>query len=66
MARAHNFFAGPAILPIPVLEETRDAVMDFAGIGVSIMEISHRDKAFEKVVPEAQADALSNYGTFGR
>lgn len=62
MARAHNFFAGPAVLPLSVLEETRDAVMDFAGIGVSIMEISHRDKAFDKVVAEAQADALSIMG----
>ena len=62
MARAHNFFAGPAVLPLSVVEETRDAVLDFAGIGVSIMEISHRDKAFEKVVTEAQADALALTG----
>jgi phosphoserine aminotransferase len=62
MQRAHNFFAGPAILPVPVLEETRDAVMDFAGLGVSIMEISHRDKVYEKVVTEAQADALALMG----
>jgi phosphoserine aminotransferase len=62
MARAHNFFAGPAVLPLSVVEETRDAVMDFANIGVSIMEISHRDKAFDKVVTEAQADALSIIG----
>lgn len=62
MARAHNFFAGPAVLPLPVLEETRDAVMDFAGLGVSIMEVSHRDKGFEKVVQEAQADALALMG----
>ena len=62
MARVHNFFAGPAVLPLSVIEETRDAVMDFAGIGVSIMEISHRDKAFDKVVAEAQADALSIMG----
>jgi phosphoserine aminotransferase len=62
MPRAHNFFAGPAVLPFPVLEETRDAVMDFAGLGVSIMEVSHRDKAFDKVVQEAQADALNIMG----
>jgi phosphoserine aminotransferase len=62
MARAHNFFAGPAVLPLSVLEETRDAVMDFTGLGVSIMEISHRDKGFEKVVTEAQADALALMG----
>jgi phosphoserine aminotransferase len=62
MARAHNFFAGPAVLPLSVVEETRDAVMDFAGLGVSIMEISHRDKTFEKVVTDAQADALTLMG----
>jgi phosphoserine aminotransferase len=62
MARAHNFFAGPAILPLSVVEETRDAVMDFAGLGVSIMEISHRDKTFEKVVTDAQTDALALMG----
>ena len=61
-ARAHNFFAGPAVLPYPVLEETRDAVMDFAGLGVSLMEVSHRDKSFEKVITEAQSDALALAG----
>ncbi len=60
--RSHNFFAGPAILPITVLEETKDAVMDFANLGVSIMEVSHRDKAFEKVIQEAQQDALTLMG----
>ena len=45
MARAHNFFAGPAVLPLSVIEETRDAVMDFSNMGVSIMEISHRDRS---------------------
>jgi len=62
MARAHNFFAGPAVLPVSVIEETRDAVMDFAGLGVSIMEISHRDKTFDKVVLDAQTDALALMG----
>jgi len=62
MTRAHNFFAGPAVLPVPVLEETRDAIMNFDGIGISIMEISHRDKGFEKVIREAQEDALQIMG----
>lgn len=61
-ARAHNFFAGPAVLPYSVLEETRDAVMDFSGLGVSIMEVSHRDKAFDKVIQEAQAETLALAG----
>jgi phosphoserine aminotransferase len=58
-ARAHNFFAGPAILPVPVLEETNQAVSNFANTGVSLMEISHRSKEFEAVMNEAQADALA-------
>jgi phosphoserine aminotransferase len=61
-SRAHNFFAGPAVLPYSVIEETRDAVMDFAGLGVSIMEVSHRDKSFEKVITEAQNDTLALAG----
>jgi phosphoserine aminotransferase len=60
--RSHNFFAGPAVLPLSVLEETRDAVMEFAGLGVSIMEVSHRDKTFDKVIQEAQQDALAIMG----
>ena len=60
--RSHNFFAGPAVLPVSVLEETRDAVLDFANLGISIMEISHRDKAFDKVIQEAQQDALALMG----
>jgi phosphoserine aminotransferase len=62
MPRAHNFFAGPAVLPLSVVEETREALVDFGGLGVSVMEISHRDKAFEKVMNEAQADALAIMG----
>jgi phosphoserine aminotransferase len=60
--RAHNFFAGPAILPVPVLEETRDAVINFANLGVSILEISHRSKEFDAVIIDAQKDALSLMG----
>lgn len=59
MERAHNFYAGPAVLPLQVIEETRDAVYDFNNLGVSIMEISHRDKAFDAVIKEAQDDILN-------
>jgi phosphoserine aminotransferase len=61
-ARAHNFFAGPAVLPVSVLEETSKAVENFANLGVSIMEVSHRSKDFEAVMNEAQADALALMG----
>ncbi|MBN1449006.1 MAG: 3-phosphoserine/phosphohydroxythreonine transaminase [Bacteroidetes bacterium] len=60
--RAHNFFAGPAVLPLPVIEAARDAAYDFAGLGMSIMEISHRSKEFDAVVQQAQADTLEIMG----
>ena len=60
--RAHNFYAGPAILPVSVLEETRDAVMNFANLGVSILEISHRSKEFDAVIQDAEKDALAIMG----
>ncbi len=53
--KKHNFFAGPAILPAPVLEQAAEAVKEFAGMGLSILEISHRSKQFAAVLEEAQA-----------
>ena len=46
--RIHNFNPGPAALPLTVLEQTREAMEDFAGSGMSISEISHRSPFFEK------------------
>ncbi|MCZ7558408.1 MAG: 3-phosphoserine/phosphohydroxythreonine transaminase [Bacteroidia bacterium] len=60
--RAHNFFAGPAVLPLPVVEAARDAAFDFAGLGMSIMEISHRSKEFDAVIQDAQRDMLELMG----
>jgi len=60
--RTHNFNPGPAVLPMPVLEETRDAVANFANLGMSILEISHRSKDFEAVIQAAEADALAIMG----
>jgi phosphoserine aminotransferase len=60
--RTHNFYAGPAILPVSVLEETRDAVMNFSNLGVSILEISHRSKEFDAVIQDAEKDALAIMG----
>ncbi len=60
--RAHNFFAGPAVLPVPVVEAARDAAYDFAGLGMSIMEISHRSKEFDAVIQDAQRDMLELMG----
>jgi len=51
--KKHNFFAGPAILPASVLEAAKEAVKDFSGMGLSILEISHRSKEFVAVMDEA-------------
>ncbi|MGA1848680.1 MAG: 3-phosphoserine/phosphohydroxythreonine transaminase [Thermoplasmatota archaeon] len=53
--RVHNFYAGPATLPLPVLERARDEILDFAGTGMSVMEISHRSKEYDKVHQESMA-----------
>jgi phosphoserine aminotransferase len=55
MKRVANFNAGPAALPLPVLERARDELIDFQGTGMSIMEHSHRGKAYEGVHHEAIA-----------
>jgi phosphoserine aminotransferase len=53
MARVHNFNAGPAGLPLPALERAQRELIDFEGTGMSIMEHSHRGKAYEAVHDEA-------------
>ncbi len=55
MKRVINFNAGPAGLPLPALERARDELLDFQGTGMSIMEHSHRGKAYEAVHQEAVA-----------
>ncbi|MEI6290087.1 MAG: phosphoserine transaminase [Chloroflexota bacterium] len=54
--RAHNFNAGPSILPLSVLEQAQKELIDFKGTGMSVMEISHRSKEFEAVIGEAEQD----------
>ncbi|MGC9151708.1 MAG: 3-phosphoserine/phosphohydroxythreonine transaminase [Microbacter sp.] len=51
--KKHNFNAGPSILPQSTIENTAKAILDFNGIGLSIMEISHRSKEFQAVMDEA-------------
>jgi len=53
--KKHNFGAGPSILPREVIEKTASAILDFNGIGLSILEISHRSKDFQPVMDEAEA-----------
>ncbi|MDR1423277.1 MAG: 3-phosphoserine/phosphohydroxythreonine transaminase [Azoarcus sp.] len=56
MTRAWNFSAGPATLPLEVLQQVREDLPEWHGIGASIMEVSHRGKAFSGVIEAAQAD----------
>ena len=51
--RIHNFSAGPAILPVPVLEEAQRDMLSLPGVGMSVMEISHRSKTFEQLLAQA-------------
>ena len=53
--KKYNFNAGPSILPQEVIKQTAEAVIDFQGEGLSILEISHRAKYFQPVVDEAEA-----------
>ncbi len=52
--KKHNFYAGPSILPEFTIENTAAAIKDFAGTGLSLMEVSHRSKEFVAVMDEAQ------------
>ena len=54
--RVFNFAAGPAALPLEVLEQARDEMTDWRGSGMSVMEVSHRSKAFIAVAQQAEAD----------
>jgi phosphoserine aminotransferase len=54
--RIYNFSAGPAVLPLPVLEEVRDNLLSLPGVGMSILEISHRSKPFEEILNRAVGD----------
>ena len=56
MKRVYNFSAGPAVLPEVVLKEAAEEMMDYKGTGMSVMEMSHRSKAFEEIITEAEKD----------
>src|SRR6266849_8592988 len=55
-ARIFNFSAGPAVLPLPVLEEARRDLVCLPGVGMSVLEISHRSKTFDEIIAGAEAD----------
>ena len=56
VSRVYNFSAGPAVLPEEVLKEAADEMLDYRGTGMSVMEMSHRSKAYDTIIKEAEAD----------
>src|SRR5437764_9689223 len=53
--RIYNFSAGPAVIPVPVLEQARDEMLSLPGVGMSVMEISHRSKSFDEIIQGAES-----------
>ena len=56
MYRVYNFSAGPAVLPEPVLQQAAAEMLDYQGSGMSVMEMSHRSKTYQKIIDTAEAD----------
>ena len=56
MGRVYNFSAGPAVLPEEVLKEAAEEMLDYKGTGMSVMEMSHRSKAYEEIIKTAEQD----------
>lgn len=54
MARVHNFSAGPAALPLEVLEEAQSELLDYRGLGMSVLEMSHRSAAYQQIIEEVE------------
>lgn len=60
--RVFNFSAGPAVLPLPVLERAREELLSFEGCGMSVLEMSHRSKEFESILARAENGLRRNMG----
>jgi len=56
MKRIYNFSAGPAILPIEVLQDAANEMLNYKDSGMSVMEMSHRSKIYETIINEAEQD----------
>ncbi|MGM9594133.1 MAG: 3-phosphoserine/phosphohydroxythreonine transaminase [Candidatus Onthomonas sp.] len=56
MSRIWNFSAGPAVLPVEVLEEASREMLDYQGSGMSVMEMSHRSKTYQQIIDQAEQD----------
>ena len=64
MGRVHNFNAGPAALPLSVLKKAQEEILDIAGNGMSVMEMSHRSKEFAAIIQAAEANVWKADGRF--
>jgi phosphoserine aminotransferase len=62
VSRVYNFSSGPAVLPVPVLEEIQRDLLALPSVGMSILEISHRSAAFEAILAQAEADVRTIAG----
>ena len=62
MSRVYNFSAGPAVLPESVLKEAAEEMLDYKGTGMSVMEMSHRSKPYQKIIDEAEEDLRALMG----
>ena len=63
--RIHNFSAGPAVLPVEVLEEAQRDLLSLPGVGMSVLEISHRSKPFDEIIQGCEANLRSLAGIPG-
>lgn len=55
MERVYNFSAGPAVLPVPVLEKVQRELLSYNGSGMSVMELSHRSELFQNILDDAES-----------
>ena len=58
LLKKHNFYAGPSILPAYTIENTAKGILDLDGIGLSVMEISHRSKEFSGIIEARQRSQI--------
>lgn len=65
MSRVYNFGAGPGALPEPVLRQAQEDLLDWHGIGLSVMEMSHRGKEFVAIAAQAESDLRELLGVPG-
>ena len=56
MSAIYNFSAGPAMLPVAVMQQARDELLDWHGAGMSVMEMSHRSKEYLSIASQAETD----------